>query len=67
MYLLLYIYIFIDLFTGYNNSSGGFHPWDTHNGWFIREILLKRMIWGYPYFRNQLYESLHNWIGLDWI
>ena len=32
---------------------------DPQNGWFIREIPLKWMIWGYPYFRQPPYIYIY--------
>ena len=35
---------------------------DPKNGWFIREIPLKWMIWGYPYFRKPPYMA---WVNCE--
>ena len=50
MYIYIHMYIYICIYIGVS-TNGGTPKWLVYK----REIPLKLMIWGYPYFRKPTY------------
>ena len=49
IYIYVYTYILVSIYLGVSINGV------PKNSWFTMETPLKRMIWGYPYFRKPIY------------